>query len=178
MQNNTCIFIRIFQLFFLFYNYLISFLAEINKNNTKNDSKVLDSEGVFLYYRKFVHNFLEILKNEVISTTNKSIINDTNNYIKDLELDNLDFNINIVISRHQVKRLKLFSEAIDVDQASTLVQETTDILNGMFKEIEKTYSGEPIFETLSKSLINFLLDSRVQLTLFSILTVGYLYLIF
>jgi hypothetical protein len=65
MQNNTCIFIRIFQLFICFYNYLIFILAEINKNNTKNDSKVLDSEGVFLYYRKFVHNFLEILKNEV-----------------------------------------------------------------------------------------------------------------
>lgn len=106
----------------------------------------------------------------------KYIINHTNNCLKDLELDDLDFNINIVISRHQVKRLKLFSEAIDVAQASTLVQETTDILNGMFKEIENTFSEEPIFETLSKSLINFLLDSRVQLTLFSILTVRYLFL--
>jgi len=65
----------------------------------------------------------------------------------------------------------MFSEAIDGSQASKLIQETTDILNGMFKEKTKF---DPFFESLSESPI---LDSKFQLTLFSILTVNNLNLI-
>jgi hypothetical protein len=46
--------------------------------------------------------------------------------LKNLELESLKFNIKIVIAKNEVKRLKMFFEAIDGSQSSKLIQETNN----------------------------------------------------
>ncbi len=75
------------------------------------------------------------------------------------------------MTQHQINRLRLFSDAINDSDAGVLIQETTDILNNMFRFV-KYEKPEEYLESFSKSFVSVLLDSRIQITLFALITVS------
>ena len=75
-----------------------------------------------------------------------------------------------MLTQHQIKRLRSFSNAVDDSNAGMLIQDTTDILNNMFRFV-KYEKPEVYLESISKLVISILLDSRIQITIFALTTV-------
>lgn len=75
--------------------------------------------------------------------------------------------------------MRLFSEALNDTDAGVLIQETTDILNNMFQIVQpniyqshSTTDFSEYVEEFSKRFVSILMDSRIQITLFSLITVN------
>lgn len=47
-------------------NFLKQKQLKLNEENEKQKNKILNTEGLLIYYRKFVHTFLDHLSQEVI----------------------------------------------------------------------------------------------------------------
>lgn len=97
------------------------------------------------------------------------------NILKEIDADSLDFNLNVFITQHQINRLRLFSATVNDTDAGMLIQETTDILNNMFRHV-KYEKPQEFLENFSTSFVSILLDSRIQITIFSLITVSILIL--
>lgn len=138
-------------------NLLVQKISKVEMSQKENETKVKESnsnsktlniEGFLLYYRKFVHTFVDQLKNEEIDS------------------ESLGFNLNIQMTKRQNKRLKQFAETTEDNEASKLIPEVTDILNNMFRAVEYR-KQERLIETLSKSVFTTITDPRVQMAFFS-----------
>lgn len=131
-----------------------SYTQEEKADSNKTDSsetgeqptKILNSEGFLFYYRQFVHNFLDEI--------------DEDNFIG----DTLYVNVRLVLTAHQIDKLKEFSKSLNDRGASSVIQEATDILNNMFSHVEH-FKVEAYAEQLSKVVISVALDARVQIAL-------------
>ena len=75
-----------------------------------------------------------------------------------------------MLTKHQVSKLKKFSETTNNSEASLLIQESTDILKNMFTHVNN-FDPEAYFENISRSIINTVMDSRLQIAIFSLMTV-------
>ena len=70
--------------------------------------------------------------------------------------------------------MRKFSQSLNESEAGDLIQETTDILNNMFKTVQprNQTSNREYFEKFSKHLVSILMDSKIQITVFSLITVS------
>lgn len=73
-------------------------------------------------------------------------------------------NVQLVLTNHQINKLKQFSKSLNDSSASRVIQEATDILNNMFSHVEH-FKVEVFAEKLSKVIISVALDARVQIAL-------------
>lgn len=102
--------------------------------------------------------------------------------MKDVITEPLDFNLNILLTKHQTNRLRLFSGANDTD-AVVFIQETTDILIKMFQSVEPKSTDQSsniseYVEKFHKRFLTIIMDSRIQIALFSIINVSISFEIF
>ena len=73
-----------------------------------------------------------------------------------------------MLTKHQTKKLRKFSQSLNESEAGDLIQETTDILNNMFKTVQPSNqtSNRKYFEKFSKHFVSILMDSKIQITFF------------
>ena len=70
--------------------------------------------------------------------------------------------------------MRKFSQSLNESEAGDLIQETTDILNNIFKTVQPSNqtSNREYFEKFSKHFVSILMDSKIQITVFSLITVS------
>lgn len=71
---------------------------------------------------------------------------------------------------HELKKLEQFAASTNNSEASAVIQDTTEILNNMFRHVEY-FKPEEFAESISKAVISIALDPRVQIALFLIIVV-------
>ncbi len=120
---------------------------------TLSPTQSMNSDGIMFCYRQFFRNFL----NEIDFTSDKSA----------------NFQINISLSNYQLEELNKFAISQDLKMASGSVQDVTEILTSMFRNVD-SLKVEELYATLSNFVITVAMNPRF-LEIVYILTISVYY---
>jgi len=100
---------------------------------TLSPTQSMNSDGIMFCYRQFVRNFLSEI-----------------NYKENAGDQTANFQINISLSNYQLEKLNKFAISQDLIKATDSVQDVTEILTSMFRnvdslKVEELYANFSIF---------------------------------
>lgn len=125
----------------------------MNSTTENTESKhLLNAEGFLYYYKLFVRSLLDELNHEELTN------------------DQSNFDVKLILSMHDINKLKQFANSLNNTEASTSIVDATDILRNMFSHVQY-FQPEKLTESISKVVISVALDPRVQIALFLVIIV-------